>query len=124
MSDLIDKPYILRITKGRPFERDDFFKLFDSLDVNLTRVEQPAARAFCSQELQGDYDALVMQTCPVFDFVEEILTSKHQVNLIKKLMGLLDVGKGMVFMHHAIAAWPAWEEYAEIVGGRLLYQAG
>tara|TARA_B110000037_G_C16882265_1_gene408485 strand:+ start:463 stop:678 length:216 start_codon:yes stop_codon:yes gene_type:complete len=39
-------------------------------------------------------------------------------------MGLLDVGKGMVFMDHAIAAWLAWEEYADIVGGRFLYQAG
>ena len=35
---------------------------------------------------------------------------------------LLDDGKGMVFLHHAIAGWPAWDEYAEIVGGRFHYQ--
>ncbi len=28
----------------------------------------------------------------------------------------------MVFLHHAIAGWPAWEGYAEIVGGRFHYQ--
>ena len=29
-------------------------------------------------------------------------------------LDLLESGKGMVFMHHAIAGWPAWEEYADI----------
>ena len=28
----------------------------------------------------------------------------------------------MVFLHHAVAGWPAWPEYAEIVGGRFHYQ--
>ncbi|MGV0036659.1 MAG: hypothetical protein ACNYPE_17540 [Candidatus Azotimanducaceae bacterium WSBS_2022_MAG_OTU7] len=36
------------------------------------------------------------------------------------MLNLLEAGKGMVFMHHA-AGWPAWEEYAEIIGGRFLY---
>ena len=37
---------------------------------------------------------------------------------------LLDAGRGLVFLHHAIAGWPAWPEYAEIVGGRFHYQPG
>ena len=28
----------------------------------------------------------------------------------------------MVFLHHAVAGWPAWEDYAHIVGGRFHYQ--
>jgi type 1 glutamine amidotransferase len=39
-----------------------------------------------------------------------------------KFLALLDAGQGMVFLHHAIAGWPAWEGYAEIVGGRFHYQ--
>jgi type 1 glutamine amidotransferase len=35
---------------------------------------------------------------------------------------LLDTGKGMVFLHHALAGWPAWEEWAHVVGGRFHYQ--
>jgi type 1 glutamine amidotransferase len=27
----------------------------------------------------------------------------------------------MVFLHHAIAGWPRWPEYAEILGGRFHY---
>ena len=50
------------------------------------------------------------------------LCGKHLVITTKKVfLDLLEAGKGMVFMHHAIAGWPAWEEYAEIIGGRFLY---
>lgn len=35
---------------------------------------------------------------------------------------LLEAGMGFVFLHHSIAAWPAWDEYAEIVGGRFHYR--
>jgi type 1 glutamine amidotransferase len=38
------------------------------------------------------------------------------------LQAVLDAGKGMVFLHHAIAGWPAWEGYARILGGRFHYQ--
>ena len=30
-------------------------------------------------------------------------------------------GTGFVFLHHAIAGWPAWEGYAELMGGRFCY---
>ena len=33
-------------------------------------------------------------------------------------------GAGLVFLHHAVAGWPAWPEYAELVGGRFHYQPG
>ena len=35
---------------------------------------------------------------------------------------MLDAGRGMVFLHHAVASWPAWPEFAGIVGGRFHYQ--
>ena len=34
---------------------------------------------------------------------------------------LLEHGHGFVFLHHAIAGWPAWSTYAEVLGGRFLY---
>ena len=37
---------------------------------------------------------------------------------------LMDAGKGVVALHHAIAGWPAWPEYAELLGGRFLYKSG
>ena len=36
-------------------------------------------------------------------------------------MALLEAGKGMVFLHHALAGWPLWPEYGEVIGGRFFY---
>jgi hypothetical protein len=42
-------------------------------------------------------------------------------SLVAGLTGLLAEGQPFVFLHHAIASWPAWPDYAEIVGGRYHY---
>ena len=119
---IMTAPKILLITKGHPFERDAFFNMFDSMEVNWTHVEQPAARVFFNTKLAADYDALVMYDMPGIKFetdnpILEIPSESYKNGFLH----LLESGKGMVFMHHAIAGWPAWEEYAEIIGGRFLY---
>ncbi len=115
-------PNILLVTKGHPFERDAFFSLFDHLEVNWTHVEQPAARVFFNTDLAADYDALVMYDMPGIQFGADGPERETPSDSYKEgLLNLLEAGKGMVFMHHAIAGWPAWEEYAEIIGGRFLY---
>ena len=44
-------------------------------------------------------------------------------DLKKGFMDLLSEGKGMVFLHHAIAGWPLWPEYGEVIGGRFFYSS-
>src|SRR5690606_19153458 len=41
--------------------------------------------------------------------------------MVKGLRRLLGRGQPFVFLHHALAGWPAWPEFAEILGGRFLY---
>lgn len=116
------RPNILLVTKGHPFEKDAFFSIFDSIDVDYTHVEQPAARVFFNPELAQAYDALVMYDMPGIAFGANGPEWETPTEAYKEgLLALLEQGKGMVFMHHAIAGWPAWPEYAEIVGGRFLY---
>src|SRR5690606_12644621 len=43
-------------------------------------------------------------------------------DFVREYLAMLDAGIGMVYLHHAIAAWPAWPQYAEIVGGRFHYR--
>ncbi len=118
-------PNILLVTKGHPFERDALFSMFDALDVNWTHVEQPAARLFFNPENAADYDVLVMYDMPGIKFGPGGPAFETPSDAYKAgLLALLESGKGMVFMHHAIAGWPAWETYAEIVGGRFLYMPG
>lgn len=112
----------LLITKGHPFDKGAFFDLFDSLDLNYTHVEQPAAVVFFETEMARDYDVFVLYDMPGIQFgpggpIFEQPPETYKSNFIN----LLKSGKGMVFMHHSIAGWPAWEEYAEIIGGRFLY---
>lgn len=117
---------ILLVTKGHPFERDAFFTVFDEMEgVDWTHVEQPAAQLFFTPENAATYDAIVLYDMPGLDFSEAPPVFVEPDEKYKQgLMDLLQEGKGMVFLHHALAGWPAWPEYGEIVGGRFLYQPG
>jgi type 1 glutamine amidotransferase len=118
---------ILLVTKGHPFEREPFFQTFDTMDgVDWTHVEQPAAQALFNVKQASRYDAYVMYDMPGIafqpdgppDFLEPDEDYKRD------FLELVESGHGFVFLHHAVAGWPAWEEYAEIVGGRFLYMPG
>mgnify|MGYP003311594243 CR=1 FL=1 len=41
---------ILIITRGHPFERDSFFDMIDSLGLNWSHIEHPAAQSFLKKE--------------------------------------------------------------------------
>lgn len=118
---------VLVAAKGHPYLRDPFMAIFDAMEgIAATLVEQPlAARLMSPAGMQG-FDALVLYDMPGLDFrkpdppqyLEPDEDFKHGFR------ALLDSGKGVVALHHAIAGWPAWEEYAEMLGGRFLYKAG
>jgi type 1 glutamine amidotransferase len=114
---------ILVITKGHPYPRDAFAKLFDEMEgVSWTQVENPAAQVFFDPALAAAYDAFVFYDIPGLRFTAAGPESWPPPEAVSRnLMALLERGFGMVFLHHAIAGWPAWEEYAEIIGGRFLY---
>ncbi len=115
---------ILLVTKGHPYERQPFYQIFDDMEgVDYTLVEQPAAQASFSIDEGRSYDAYVLYDMPGIrfrgdgppDFLEP--PTKYRQNF----EALIEAGHGFVFLHHAIAGWPAWEKYAEIMGGRFLY---
>ena len=117
---------LLVTARGHPYERDPFCGLFDDLDdVNWSLVEQPAAQHLFSPELREHFDACVCYDMPGVDFtaVDPPALVEPDANFIEGYLGLLEAGMGMVFLHHSIAAWPAWPEYADIVGGRFHYRA-
>lgn len=120
---------VLLLTKGHPFEKEAFFAIFDANpDIQWTHVEQPAAQAFFNPELAAPYDAFVCYDMPGLLFHEEagrgpdFLTPP--ATLVTGFQDLLAAGKGFVFLHHALAGWPAWPAYGEAIGGRFLYLPG
>jgi len=112
--------------KGHPYQRDDFFDIFESMQgVRYTAVEQPASQQLMSPEGLADYQALLLYDMPGIDFSTQPPSLVVPSDSFKQnFMALLQSGKGIVFLHHAVAGWPMWPEYADVVGGRFWYIAG
>ena len=114
---------VLVSIKGHPFERDAFAELFESFDgIRHTFVEQPASQAFMNPTAAAPWDALVFYDMPGIDFSTQPPGLVPPSDELKQgFMDLLATGKGMVFLHHAIAGWPLWPDYGELIGGRFFY---
>lgn len=120
---------ILLMTRGHPFNREHFYGVFDAMEgIYTCGVEQPASQVFFQPELAANYDAFVLYDMPGMDFFQPgpdgvAPTYIEPPESFKRdFLALLERGHGFVFLHHTIAAWPAWPEYAEILGGRFLYK--
>lgn len=114
---------VLLVTKGHPFERDPFFSVFEQMEgVDYTHVEQPAAQALFDWEHAQNYSAFVLYDMPGIRFASDGPEFDEPSPAFKaRFADLLERGQGFVFLHHAIAGWPAWEEYANVIGGRFCY---
>jgi type 1 glutamine amidotransferase len=114
------------VTKGHPFDAPAFFEVFDSIEgIVWTHVEHPEALALVEPRRAAEFDVFVMYDMPGITFTRgdpPTVFTEPPAGYAESFRALLAAGKGMVFLHHAIAGWPAWEEYAHIVGGRFHYQ--
>jgi type 1 glutamine amidotransferase len=116
---------VLVAAKGHPYLRDPFMAIFDNIPgIACTLVEQPAAQRLMTPAAMAGFDALVLYDMPGIDFARAATAVEPDPAFKAGLLALLDQGKGVVALHHAIAGWPAWPEYAELLGGRFLYKPG
>jgi len=93
-----------------------------STKVDWTHVEHPAALAAFELAYAREFDVFVFYDMPGVRFGAGGPEFTEPPQRFKdNFLALLNAGKGCVFLHHAIAGWPAWNEYAEILGGRFLY---
>ncbi len=116
---------LLVTARGHPYEKDAFSGLFEPLeDFCWSLVEQPAARLLMNPRLNTQFAACVCYDMPGINFAAadppQLVAPTEAYK--RDFLDLLEAGMGFVFMHHSIAAWPVWDEYAEIVGGRFHYR--
>jgi len=120
---------VLFVSKGHFFDRDGLMTFFDQLgrDITWTHIEQPAAQVFYDQKNAAGFDVLAFYDAPgrvdangqnprMVDGkpVFEDAAPEAKIAFAQMLMA----GKGLVFLHHSIAAWThTWPEYQEVVGG-------
>ena len=124
----MSEPRLLVLTGGHPFVLDGFTEAFDAIALQRwTHATQPSAQDLLTPSTAADFDALVFYDMPGITFTRSDPPTEFpspSSSLVEGMGELLNAGIGMVFVHHAVASWPAWEEYAEIVGGRFHYQPG
>ena len=100
---------VLLFTGGHPFEHAPFFKLFqDNSDITYQAAEPPRAYSLLRPEAASNFDVLVFYT------YNRTIGAQAKADLL----AWLDAGKGLVVLHHAIAAYPDWPEYWNIIGAR------
>jgi type 1 glutamine amidotransferase len=105
---------ILLITGGHGFEQPQFFKLFaDNPDITYQAVEHPKAHALLKTQAAKQYDVIV-----TYDYGQQI-SEEAKADFVARLKE----GKGLVVLHHAIAAYPNWPEYWKIIGAHYYLQA-
>lgn len=131
MSNIIEA---LVVTKGHPFEREPFFETLDALQhpdanttINWTHVEHPAAEAVLTPEGAAAFDLILFYDMPGVTFTGSnppFAVYDPSERFKENFLKLLDAGMPMIFMHHAIASWPTWPEFAEVIGGRFHFLPG
>ena len=107
---------VLVVTGGHPFDHEPFFAIFDALtDVEWTAADAPAR----GHDVVVFYDMPGLRFTgadPPVDLIEPTIEQRQIFD------DLCAAGTGLVFLHHAVASWPAWEGFAELVGARFHYR--
>ncbi|QNE07449.1 ThuA domain-containing protein [Croceicoccus marinus] len=114
--------------RGHPFDRNAFAAMFEGMEgIAVTMVDQPAAALLMNPAAMRGFDVLVLYDMPCLDFDAPDDPPAYvdpPEELAKGLPALLEEGKGIVALHHALAGWPTWDFYGEMLGGRFLYHPG
>lgn len=114
------------VTKGHAFSRDGLEAMLRAVGCEPTMVDQPAAAVLLNPEHMRGYHAILFYDMPGLDFrapaAERPAFVPPPVYFTAGFEALMQEGKGMVMLHHAIAGWPAWPTYAKAIGGQFLYR--
>ena len=113
-------------TGGHAFARGEFEAMLRAVGVQPCFVDQPAAAMLMNPEGLRGFDAVLLHDMPGMDFRGPVDTRPEPVapppELVAGLAALVEQGMGFVALHHALAGWPAWPAYSELLGGAFLYR--
>ncbi|QGN54273.1 ThuA domain-containing protein [Novosphingobium sp. Gsoil 351] len=117
---------LLVLSGGHPYEAEPFAEMLDSLDGwTVTHLLHPEAERLVGEGAADQADAILFYDMPGYTFGEgKVISSPPSEAFRRALMARFAAGRGAVAMHHALAGWALWPEWAELVGGRFLYQQG
>lgn len=117
---------LLVLSGGHPYEAGPFADLLASFDGwTTTHLIHPGAEAAVAAGAAEAADAILFYDMPGYSFADgKALTRPPSFTYRRAIIDYFARGGGAVAMHHAIAGWAEWSEWADMLGGRFLYQAG
>jgi type 1 glutamine amidotransferase len=118
---------VLVVTGGHPFEMEPFLDVFRGVaGISWEHVQAPEARECFRGGKAGLWDAIVCYDMQGIEFrkPEPPRFEMPPADYASGIVQMLEAGQGIVFLHHAMSAWPAWPLWPRIVGGRWHYMPG
>jgi type 1 glutamine amidotransferase len=117
---------LIVLSGGHPYDEQAFAALLASLaGWNVTHLRHPEAEHLIGEGAASQADALLFYDMPGYEFAEGTVHTRPPGEAFRRaIMARFASGRGAVAMHHALAGWAAWPEWAELIGGRFLYQPG
>jgi type 1 glutamine amidotransferase len=103
-----EKVHVLLVTGGHDYNREEFERLLNTLPITYEHVEHPNAHAMLKADAITKYDVVLLYDMPVE------IPEKTQSDFV----AMLEQGKGLVVLHHALGSYPHWTEYTNIAGGK------
>ena len=118
---------VLFVTRGHEYEREQLAQMLDCLgdDITYSHVDYPAAELLLTPQAAQNFDVYLFYDLggpgvpmPGPNGERNRFYPDPSPTLKRNFEALVKQGKGMVFLHHAAAAWAhTWPEYSEVVGG-------
>jgi type 1 glutamine amidotransferase len=100
---------VMVVAGGHGFDTTEFVDMFRAMDdITFDTVMQPRANDMIAAGETSAYDVIVFYD--MWRDADSTVKAGYQE--------LLGKGIGMVFLHHALAGYQQWVEYANIVGGK------
>jgi hypothetical protein len=116
---------VLVVTRGHRYDYNGFHAMFDeNPELNATFVDQPAAQIIMRPENVAAYDAVLFYD--MWGLPGWLVSSDPAppADYVRSINALLEDGKGLVLLNHALAAWPEWPLWRELSGTTFRLSAG
>jgi type 1 glutamine amidotransferase len=98
---------VLLITGGHDYDKEPFARLLAALPATIDQVEHPNAYPLLKAESIAKYDAVILYDMPA--------TISEEAR--RDIVAMLEKGKGVIVLHHALGSDNSWPEFIRIAGG-------
>ena len=117
------RPRVMVVANGHSYDRTALMGMFESFEgMECFLVEHPIAEQVLNPDMTRGVDAIVLYDMPGGNpWTGPDYEVQPSDTFKAGFRALLVSGMPIVALHHAIAGWTAWQDYAEFLGGKLIF---